>query len=41
MSCKFDGVGLPDEFTADDVRRAIEKWKQWYRAIRPDAEFEE
>ncbi|MCA9230539.1 MAG: hypothetical protein KDA57_07800 [Planctomycetales bacterium] len=37
VSRRFAGFGLPDEF--DDTQRydAIEKWKIWYRRIRPDA----
>lgn len=41
MSRKLDSFGLPDTFTETDVRRAIERWKDWYRSIRPDAEFED
>jgi len=39
ISRKFDGFGLPDQFTEAERRVAIQKWKDWYRAVRPDAEF--
>ena len=37
VSRRFEGFGLPDQF--DDKQRflAIEKWKQWYALVRPDA----
>ena len=41
ISRKFDGFGLSDHFTDGELRETIEKWKAWYLAIRPDAEFEE
>ncbi|MCD4726486.1 MAG: HEAT repeat domain-containing protein, partial [Pirellulales bacterium] len=36
----LDAVVLPEKFTEEDRRFAIEKWKTWYRSIRPDAKFE-
>lgn len=41
ISRKLEGFGMPDN--PSDVRRleAIDKWKAWYRAVRPDAEFAE
>ena len=33
-------VQLPDDFTDDDRRAVIEKWKAWYRAIRPKADVD-
>ena len=33
-------VQLPDEFTDEDRRVVIEKWKAWYRAIRPKADVD-
>ena len=39
ISRKFDGFGLADRFTEAERQVAIEKWKAWYRAVRPDAEF--
>lgn len=33
------GFGLADHATQLERREAIEKWKQWYLAIRPDGEF--
>ncbi len=41
MSRTFDLFGPPDQFTEEDVWRAVRQWKQWYLTIRPDAEFEE
>jgi hypothetical protein len=38
---KFDGFDLPDRPTEEQQKKAIESWKQWYLAIRPDAEFPE
>jgi hypothetical protein len=35
-----DAVALPDDFTEADRRLAIEKWKEWYRSVRPDAKLE-
>jgi len=39
LSRKFGGVGLPDEPTARDIQAAIKAWKEWYKTIRPEAEF--
>ncbi len=36
----LDAVALPEKFTEEDRRFVIEKWKAWYRSIRPDAKFE-
>ncbi|MBU4271950.1 MAG: HEAT repeat domain-containing protein [Planctomycetes bacterium] len=36
----LDAVALPEKFTEEDRRLVIEKWKTWYRSIRPDAKFE-
>ena len=35
-----NAVALPEKFTEADRRAAIEKWKQWYRSIRPEAKFD-
>lgn len=35
-----EAITLPDKFTEEDRRTAIENWKEWYRSIRPDAKFE-
>lgn len=40
ISRRWDGYELPDTFTDAQREEAIEKWKTWYRAVRPDAEFE-
>ena len=39
LSRKVDGFGLPDDPTDGAKLEAIEKWKQWYLAIRPNAQF--
>ena len=39
LSRKVDGFGLPEEPTEGAKLEAIEKWKQWYLAIRPNAQF--
>ena len=41
ISRKLNGFGLPDGYTEGELREVIEKWKAWYLAIRPDAEFED
>jgi len=41
LSRKFEGFGPPDRPTDDERAKAIEAWKQWYRSIRPDAEFDD
>ena len=35
-----DNTVLPDDFDEADRRTAVQRWRQWYLAIRPDAEFE-
>jgi hypothetical protein len=40
VSRKFDGFDLPDRPTPRQAAVAAEKWKAWYRTIRPDAVFE-
>lgn len=39
ISRKFTGFGLADESTPEQRAEAQEKWKQWYRTVRPDAQF--
>jgi hypothetical protein len=39
ISRKFAGVGLPEEPTPPQIREAAQAWKQWFLAIRPDAEL--
>ena len=41
ISRRFSGFGLPDKFSPADVEQAIRLWKEWYLAIRPDAEIED
>ena len=41
VSRKFRGFGLSDNPTKAELYAAIQQWKAWYRAIRPDAKFED
>lgn len=40
ISRKPTGFALPDRPTKADRGAAIRKWKAWYLAVRPDAEFD-
>ncbi|MHB8902445.1 MAG: hypothetical protein ACYC6Y_27100, partial [Thermoguttaceae bacterium] len=40
ISRKIQGLGPPDDFTEAERRTAIDAWKAWCLAIRPDTEFE-
>ena len=37
VSRRFDGYGPPDNFTDTERYDALEKWKQWYLRVRPNA----
>jgi hypothetical protein len=37
ISRNFEGFGPPDNFDKDEQGRAVERWKVWYRTVRPDA----
>ncbi|MCG8451259.1 MAG: hypothetical protein MI725_16965 [Pirellulales bacterium] len=37
VSRRFGGFGLPDNFTDSERYNALDKWKTWYRRLRPDA----
>lgn len=37
ISRKFEGFGLQDNYKDIELRGAIERWKQWYLSVRPDA----
>ncbi len=39
ISRRPSGFALPDESTQGERLAAIEKWKAWYLAVRPDARF--
>jgi hypothetical protein len=39
-SRRFKGFDLADDFTTKEQYEVVEKWKDWYRALRPDAVFE-
>jgi hypothetical protein len=39
ISRKFQGVGLPLDPKPADIQAAQKAWKEWYLAIRPDAEL--
>lgn len=40
VSRRFEGFGPPDEYTDAERYDAAEKWKEWYRSIRPGVELE-
>jgi hypothetical protein len=37
VSRRFEGFGPPDNFTETERYDALDKWKNWYRSIRPNA----
>ncbi len=37
LSRQFNGFGLPDNFTESERYNALDKWKTWYRRVRPSA----
>lgn len=37
ISRNFEGFGPPDNFDDAQRQQAVERWKAWYRSIRPDA----
>ena len=41
ISRKFGGFGLSDEPDPGELLAAVKQWKQWFLAIRPDAEFDD
>ncbi len=41
ISRKFRGFGLSDNPTKAEVEQAVRAWRQWYVAVRPDAEFDD
>ena len=41
ISRSFKGYGPPDEFTDQQRYEALDKWKNWYKSIRPAALLEE
>jgi HEAT repeats/Prenyltransferase and squalene oxidase repeat len=41
ISRSFKGYGPPDEFTEQQRYDALDKWKNWYKSIRPAAILEE
>jgi HEAT repeats len=41
ISRSFEGYGPPDEFTQEQRFEALDKWKSWYKSIRPSAILEE
>jgi hypothetical protein len=41
VSRRFDGFGLSASFDEKQRSEAIEKWKRWYLAMRPDTVFEQ
>ena len=43
ISRKFNGFGAiyPDEATKEEWEQEIERWKEWYHKVRPEAAFED
>jgi hypothetical protein len=39
LSRKFTGVGMPPTPKPQDQEAAIAAWKEWFKSVRPDAEF--
>ncbi|MCA9170830.1 MAG: hypothetical protein KDB23_24305, partial [Planctomycetales bacterium] len=39
LSRKINGFGLGDDPTDGEKLDAISRWKEWYQALRPDAQF--
>ena len=37
ISRRFNGFGLPDNFSDTERYESLDKWKQWYRRVRPNA----
>ncbi len=37
ISRRFDGYGLSDNYTDAERFEALDRWKQWYATLRPDA----
>ncbi len=37
VSRNFEGFGPPDNFDDSQRDEAVQRWKDWYRAVRPDA----
>ncbi|HEX6962184.1 MAG TPA: hypothetical protein VF175_09975 [Lacipirellula sp.] len=37
VSRNFEGFGPPDNFEEGERQQAVEQWKAWYQAARPDA----
>jgi hypothetical protein len=40
ISRRLNGFGLPDVPSATEKAEAIEKWRNWYLQVRPEAELE-
>jgi hypothetical protein len=41
ISRKFDGFGQTDFTSKEEWEAEINRWKKWYKQVRPDAEFED
>jgi hypothetical protein len=37
VSRNFEGFGPPDNFEEEQRAQAVQRWKAWYRTVRPDA----
>jgi HEAT repeat protein len=40
ISRRLNGFGMPDAPSATEKAEAIEKWRNWYLQVRPEAELE-
>ncbi len=40
VSRKINGFGLPDKATDPDRARAQQRWRNWYRSVRPDVKLD-
>lgn len=40
VSRRFDAMGIPENPSEIELRNGIQRWKEWYRRVRPDAEFD-
>jgi HEAT repeat protein len=40
ISRRIEGFGLPDKATSRERGQAQEKWRNWYRSVRPDAKLD-
>ena len=39
VSRRFNGFGMPAQANKEEKVEAVKQWKQWYRSVRPHADF--